>query len=235
MVSLVVGRRTSATFQTVFRDFYDRTDGYLPELIITDEYSAYFTVIIAMYGVAKEDLELTEAEKEAYGWTEMPPVYLPVEINYATVHKERANGRMVRVEPRVVLGTAQQIQAVLDAGDTAPTINVSYVERYHGTQRHFNARKKRKAYTFSKDAVFHGAVTWLVVTAYNWCWKPRTLRVQTQENPPRYEYRTPAQVAGLAVAPWDLQQVLAYPIYRERPPSKKRKRRRRKAKRPEGG
>jgi IS1 family transposase len=25
------------------------------------------------------------------------------------------------------------------------------VERYHGTQRQFNARKKRKAYTFSKE------------------------------------------------------------------------------------
>ena len=37
MVSLVVGRRTSATLQAVFQDFYDRTDGYLPDLIVTDE------------------------------------------------------------------------------------------------------------------------------------------------------------------------------------------------------
>ena len=233
IVSLVVGRRTSATLEAVFQDFYERTDGYLPELIVTDEYAAYFTVIVATYGVAKEELELTEAEKAAYGWAEMPPVYVPVEINYATVHKERVQGRVVRVEPRVILGTAKQIQAVLDAGDTAATINVSYVERYHGTQRQFNARKKRKAYTFSKDVVFHVAVTWLVVTAYNWCWKPRTLRVQTQVDPPRYEYRTPAQVAGLAAAPWDLRDVLAYPIYPD--PSKKRKRRRRKAQRPAGG
>ena len=135
----------------------------------------------------------------------------------------------MHVEPRLVLGTAKQIQAVLDAGDTAPTIHVSYVERYHGTQRHFNARKQRKAYTFSKDIVFHVAVTWLVVTAYNWCWTPRTLRVQIQAEPRKYAYRTPAQVAGLTAAPWNLQHVLAYPIYPERPPSKKRKRRRRKA------
>lgn len=81
--------------------------------------------------------------------------------------------------------------------------------------------------------MLHEAVTWLVVTAYNWCWTPRTLRVQTEVDPPRYEYRTPAQVAGLAAAPWDLREVLAYPIYQD--PSKKRKRRRCKAQRSAGG
>jgi hypothetical protein len=162
-------------------------------------------------------------------------VYFPVEINYARVHKERAQGRVVRVEPRVALGAAQEVKAVLAEGDTAPTINVSYVERWHGTQRHANARKARKVYTFSKELLFHLAVTWLVVTAYNWCWLPRTLRVLEANDPPRYRYRTPAQVAGLTAEPWTLQQVLAHPIYQPQLPPKKRKRRRRKAKRTEGG
>src|SRR5213596_371729 len=121
----------------------------------------------------------------------MPPVYFPEEIASTTVHKERAGGRVVGVEQRIVLGTKQQVEAALAAGSTAPTINVSYVERWNGSQRHFHARKARKVYTFSKDWVFHVAVTWLVVTAYNWCWTPRTLRVQTEVDPPRYEYRTP--------------------------------------------
>ena len=51
----------------------------------------------------------------------------------------------------------------LAAGSTATTINTSYVERLHGTQRHFNARKARKVYTFSKELLFHVAVTWLCV------------------------------------------------------------------------
>jgi IS1 family transposase len=235
IVTLVVGRRTSETLQLAFQDYYERTDGYLPGLIITDEYPAYFTVIVSTYGVRKEDLELTEAEKVEFGWEEMPPVYFPVEVAYATVHKEREQGRVARVEVQVVLGTAAQVEAVLAEGATAPTINVSYVERWNGTQRHFNARKARKVYTFSKEWVFHVAVTWLVVTAYNWCWAPRTLRVQVQSDPPRYQYRTPAQVAGLATAPWALHQVLAYPIPRPPTRPKKRKRRRRKAKCSDGG
>lgn len=235
IVSLVVGRRTSETLRLTWQDYYERSEGDLPGLIVTDEYPAYFTVLVDLYGVRKEDLEFTEAEKRAVGYDELPAVYFPVEINYATVHKEREQGRVVHVEPRLVLGTAKEVQKVLAECDTAQTINVSYLERWHGTQRHFNARKARKVYTFSKDLIFHIAMTWLVVTAYNWCWTPRTLRVQEQVEPPRYRYRAPAQVAGLTEEVWTLQHVLAYPIYRSEPPLRKRNRRRRKTKRTEGG
>jgi hypothetical protein len=34
----------------------------------------------------------------------MPEVYFPVEMAYATVHKEREGGHVVGVEQRVVLG-----------------------------------------------------------------------------------------------------------------------------------
>ena len=74
----------------------------------------------------------------------VPTVYFPVEIAYTTVHKERVQGRVVSVEQRIVLCSQQQVEAVLAEGNTAPTINVSYVERWNGTQRRFNARKARK-------------------------------------------------------------------------------------------
>lgn len=90
------------------------------------------------------------------------------------------------VEQRVVLGTEQQVAEALAQGSTSKTVNTSYVERYHGTQRHFNARKARKVYTFSKELVLHVAVTWLCVTFYNFGWMPRTLRERVQEEPPRY-------------------------------------------------
>jgi hypothetical protein len=97
IVSMVVGPRTKETLQQAFTDFYQRTDGGLPALITTDEYAAYFTVIVSTWGVRKEDLELTEEEKAMYGWDEMPAVYFPVEIAYATVHKERERRRSTPV------------------------------------------------------------------------------------------------------------------------------------------
>jgi hypothetical protein len=151
-VTLVVGRRTADTALEAFLDFYTRTDGQLPALITTDEYAPYFSIIVSVYGVLKGDLELTAAEKGEFGWEQLPPLYFPVEIAYATVQKERARGRVVRVEQRLRLGTAEQVAETLRQGPTAGTINNNYVERWIGTNRHCNARKARKVDTFSNDS-----------------------------------------------------------------------------------
>jgi IS1 family transposase len=235
IVSMVVGKRTKETLQQAFSDFYQRTDGGLPALITTDEYVAYFSVIVSTWGVRKEDLEMTEEEKERYGWDEMPAIYFPVEISYATVHKEREQGRVVKVEQRIIFGTPESVVAALEKGSTAKSINTSYIERWNGTQRHFNARKARKVYTFSKEFALHVAVTWLVVVFYNFCWTPRTLREKVQVKPPRYHYRTPAMTAGLVEEVWTLEQVLRHPMYVHQTNQKRHKRRRRKVMKVDGG
>jgi len=234
-VSLVVGRRTAETALEAFLDFYERTDGCLPELVTTDEYAPYLSVIVSAYGVLKEDLELTEAEKEACDWEAWPDLYVPAEIAYATVHKEREQGHVVRVEQRVVLGTEGQVAEALAQGSTSETVNTSYVERYHGTQRHFNTRKARKVYTFSKELAFHVAVTWLCVTFSNFGWTPRTLRERVQEEPPRYHYRRPAMVAGLTDHDWSMAEILTYPLFTSNDGLNSSPQRRREAEKPEGG
>jgi hypothetical protein len=235
IVTLAIGRRTLDTARQAFADFYRRTDGNLTPLITSDEYAPYLTVILETYGVPKEELELTEEQKAEFGWDEMPPVLFPAEVAYATVHKDREKGRVVRVEPRVVLGTEEQVAEALAHGSTSETINTSYVERYHGTQRHFNARKARKVYTFSKELAFHVAVTWLCVTFYNFGWTPRTLRERVQRRPPRYRYRTPALVAGLTDHTWSMADILTYPMF---PPNQRDgspRQRRCDAENPDGG
>jgi hypothetical protein len=213
IVTLVIGRRETETARQAFADFYRRTDGDLTPLITSDEYAPYWTVIVQTYGVAKEDLELTPEQKVQYDYPSLPAVYFPVEMAYATVHKEREGGHVVGVEQRVVLGTEHQVAEALAQGSTSKTVNTSYVERYHGTQRHFNARKARKVYTFSKELVLHVAVTWLCVTFYNFGWMPRTLRERVHEEPPRYHYRTPAMAAGLTDQAWSMANILTYPLF----------------------
>lgn len=213
IVSLVVGRRSADTVAQVFTDFYDRTGGCLPELICTDEYAPYRAVILATYGVWREELQLTAAEEAAFDRDGMPLFYFPVEITYATVHKEKEGGRVVKVTQELVLGSEAQLEQTLAASDQSQTVNTSFVERYHGTQRQFNARKKRKAYTFSKALRMHQACTWLVVLWYNFGWCVRTLRQKVQDEPPRYRPRTPAMAAGLTDHAWTMRELLSYPLY----------------------
>jgi hypothetical protein len=213
IISLVVGRRNADTVVQVFTDFYDRTDGTLPELITTDGYGVYETVILDTYGVWCEELELTPQEQAEFDRKGMPEFYFPVEITYAKVVKEKEAGRVVEVSSEVVLGSEEQAEETLAGSDQSEMINTSFVERWFGTQRQFNGRKKRKAYTFSKELSFHEACTWLVVTWYNFGWCVRTLRQKVQENPPRYHYRTPAMTAGLADHAWTMRELLCYPLY----------------------
>ena len=49
-------------------------------------------------------------------------------LDYATVHKTRENGRVVKVETRVVFGVAERIESRLEQLPSK-TINTSYVER----------------------------------------------------------------------------------------------------------
>ena len=223
IVSLVVGRRTGDAVVQVFTDYYERTDGFLPQIIMTDEYAVYETVILGICGVWRDELGLTPQEEAEFQRNGMPEFYFPVEITYATVHKVREAGRVVEVEGRVVLGTQEQAEETLGESGPSATINTSFVERWFGTQRQFNARKKRKAYTFSKELSFHEASTWLVVVCYNFGWRVRTLREKVQEKPPRYHHRTPAMAAGLADHPWTMHELLRYPLYppKEAPPRRK--------------
>jgi IS1 family transposase len=218
VITLIVGRRTEEVLFRAFTDFYARTGGALPELITTDEYKAYEAVIYYTYGVWKEELDLSAQEEIEWDEAEMPRFYFPEEIAYATVHKERERGRVVKIDKRVVFGTEGQVAGVLSESDTSKTINTSYVERWNGTQRHINARKARKVHTFSKELVFHVAVTYLCLVAYNFCWEPRTLRQKVQDDPPRYHNRTPAMAAGLTEKRWAMAEVLSYPLYPLVPP-----------------
>jgi hypothetical protein len=213
IISLVVGRRNADTVVQVFTDFYDRTDGALPELITTDGYAVYETVILDTYGVWRCELGLTKEEEAEFDRKGMPAFYFPVEITYARVLKEKEGGRVVAVTSEVVLGSTEQAEETLQESERSQTINTSFVERWFGTQRQFNGRKKRQAYTFSKELSFHQACTWLVVVWYNFGWCVRTLRQKVQEDPPRYHYRTPAMAAGLADHAWAMRELLSYPLY----------------------
>ena len=170
-------------------------------------------MILDTYGVWRAELELTAAEEAALDRQGMPAFYFPVEITYARVLKEKEGNRVVKVSSAVVRGSQEQAEETLAQSEQSQTLNTSFVERYHGTQRQFNGRKKRKAYTFSKGLSFHEACTWLVVVWYNFGWCVRALREKVQAEPPRYHYRTPAMAAGLADHAWAMRELLCYPLY----------------------
>jgi hypothetical protein len=179
----------------------------VPELITSDEFSAYATVLKLIWPKDR--------------------------MTYATVCKQRENGRISSVRTAVVFGSKSAVAAALKRSRASSAVNTSFIERHNATDRHRNARKVRSTYRFSKDWLIHEAVSHFCYYSYNFCWCVRTLRqrirpvLKTRRHRrdgkrkpatasgsrlPRYRPRTPAMAAGLTDHVWTLREWLWYPV-----------------------
>jgi hypothetical protein len=199
VLSVLVGKRLPDNAVLLLQDVKGRLGG-VPELITSDEWPGYPDAIARAFGT-----EVTPERTGRPGRPAGPRTVVPEGLNHATVHKTREGGRVVKVESRVVRGTAEAVEEALGGGEAS----VSYLERQNGTDRHRNARKGRKTYRFSKLLEVHEALTYFTMYSYNFCWPVRTLRQRT--GPLSYRQRTPAMAAGLADHVWSLREWLTFP------------------------
>ena len=209
MVSLVVGKRTAEATRELVADFRRRTGGRVMRLITSDEYPAYADAIRSAYGRV-----VTPPRTGRPGRPRTPYLELPAEVTYATVHKHKENGRVVRVSTTLVFGTWLAVFLALLASAVSRVVNTSVVERHNGTDRGRCSRKARKSYAFSKDWDIHAAATRFSDFSYNFCWPVRTLRVEGGDG--RWHPRTPAMAAGLTDHVWSLAEWLAFPAVQRR-------------------
>ena len=133
----------------------------------------------------------------------------PPGLNYATVQKRREKGRVVEIVTRVVFGTRAAVQAALAKSKASRRINTSFLERQNATDRHHNARKVRKTYTFSKDGRVHEAMTYFTMYSYNFCGPVPTLNERDDRG--SWRRRTPAMAAGLADHIWTMREWITMP------------------------
>jgi IS1 family transposase len=204
VVSVVLGLRTEEETQRLVDDFHQRTQGRSMNLMTSDENPAYAAAILQTYG------ETVQPRRKGKRGRQPAPIKRPPKkLTYATVHKTREKNRVVKVEQRVIYGTATAVVAALAASSVSDAVNTVFVERHNGTDRHRNARKARKTYRFSKDWEVHEAVSYFTLYSYNFCWPVRTLRQRDEHG--KWQQRTPAMSAGLADHVWSLREWLSLP------------------------
>jgi hypothetical protein len=205
VLAVVPGARTIENAEEIIAEVKDRLGGAPPALITSDEYAAYESAIETTFGAVIEP----EAPAGPGRRPIQPERQLPAELAYATVQKERERDRVVAVERAIVVGTAEQVERALEGSSCSATINTSFVERQHATDRCRNARKARRTYRFSKDWRAHEAMTFFTLYSYNFCWCVRTLRRKGEDG--RWLRQTPAMAAGLADHVWSLTEWLSFP------------------------
>jgi IS1 family transposase len=205
VLAVIPGARSIENAEEIVGEIRDRTAGRPDILLTSDEYPAYETAIDHVYGVPEPP--------RPPGTPGRPPVVpgrqVPAGLKYATVHKEREKGRVVAIVTSVVLGTWAGVCGALEGSEASRTINTSFVERHHLTDRHHNARKSRRTCRFSKGWRMHEAMTCLTMYSYNFCWPVRTLRERLDDG--AYRKKTAAMAAGLTDHAWSLQEWLTRP------------------------
>ena len=204
VVSVVPGKRTEDKVHRLVQDFKQRTGGRVMNLMTSDEYSAYPPAIFEAYGVVRQPRRTGRP-----GRPKKAKKVLPKKLLYATVHKERRDGRVVKVSMRLVFGTLAALAAALALSLVSRIVNTVFIERHNGSDRNRNRRKVRKTCCFSKDWGVHEAMTYFTMYSYNFCWPVRTLRVEVA--PKQYLPRTPAMAAGLADHIWTIREWVTYP------------------------
>jgi IS1 family transposase len=205
VLKVVNGKRSHLHVRAVLQAVDRIMEGRLPRLVTSDEFSAYYEELLLLYGV------LIQPERRGNrGKLPRPRLEPPEELLYATVHKTREHGTVVKVEPRLQFGTEEQLSEALAASKCSDAVNTSFIERHNGTDRNQNKRKARKTYCFSKDWEVHNAMTKFTMYSYNFCWPVRTLRVKSGEG--CFEQRTPAMAAGLTDHIWSIEEWSRYPV-----------------------
>jgi hypothetical protein len=204
VLAVVPGAHVIENIEEVVAEVKDRLGDQTPALMTSDEYAAYETVIATTFS------EVVVGTPTGPGRRPLLPERRPDPgLTYATVHKERKQDRVVAIDRKVVLGSREAVDRALKASICSRTINTSFVERQHATDRGRNARKARKTYRFSKDWRVHEAMTYFTLYSYNFCWPVRTLRTRGDDG--SWRRQTPAMAAGLADHEWSLKEWLTFP------------------------
>jgi hypothetical protein len=190
--------------EAVVADVKERTEGRILRLLTSDDYPAYKTAIEQVYG---QDVTTTPSGGPSRRMA--PEKEVPPELTYATVEKRRRRGRVVEILVHLIFGTMAALAKALGLSRVSRRVNVSFLERYNATDRHQNARKVRKTYTFSKDWRVHESMTYFTMYSYNFCWPVRTLECRDDDG--RVRKRSPAMAAGLADHVWTMREWITMP------------------------
>jgi len=174
-----------------------------PLLFCVDGYKAYVSAIRAVF---REPIKTGKPGR---------PRLRPWDgILIAQVIKRYARGKVVEVVRRVVQGSTEQVQSLLEHTQGGGQINVAYIERLNGTFRTWIVGLIRRGRALARQSQSMGWAMYLVGTVYNFCTYHKSLRVELYLPGGRRRWlrRTPAIAAGITDHRWTVEELLSYRV-----------------------
>jgi len=211
--AMLIGERTEKEAMGLLTRLRERlAEGILP-LFTSDSLPHYVKAILQTFG------KWFQPERNGNrGRFPNPRPVAQEGLHYATVHKEREKGRVVRVTTKVIYGAWGDVMARLE--ELGQTINTSYVERMNLSLRHLTSRLHRKTLCFSKKREYLEYHLHLVLAYYHFVLYHSSLRERLPEpiptrgngSPKIWRQQTPAMSAGLTDHKWTMEELLMYQV-----------------------
>lgn len=189
-----IGKTETGASIELLQQLKGRGHPVVPPPLVSDGWGGHREALMEVYGEVPE-----------YSGRGRPPSLKQPgqQWQYLQLVKQRENGRVIGVEPRVIFGHPAQVYAEL-------ALHTAYVERTNLTARHMNGRLVRKTLGFSKRVqMLRAASVWEDVV-YNLARHVKTLRLEVNDGFRRWLHRSPAMVAGLADHIWSIEELLSY-------------------------
>ena len=195
IINFFVGQRTLEDCRTFIHDLLSRIR--TKPLFTSDELPHYETVLVEQFSRLEEQPKTGER-----GRPKKPKPVMDQEFKYATVHKVRQNGKLVKVERNIVFGNPKSIEQIIASSKVSKKINTSFIERANLTLRNFNRKLTRKTLCFAKQKRGLEAQANIAVTYYNFSRPHRGLTLRGANG--RRVKRTPAMAASLIRRVWPI-------------------------------
>jgi len=202
LICHLIGERTLDDGRKFMNDLKSRLVG--KPVFTSDELPHYGNSLLEMYHTVRKP--------EPTGWPgrpQSPYKQIHPDIDYATVHKTRVNGRIVKVDTRVIFGKRKRILQRL-AETPSKTINTSFVERSNTDWRLWDAHLCRKSLTFAKSFRWLAAKFAIVVSVYNFVRPHESL--SRDKITRKFIPKTPAMAVGVTDRLWNLKDLLYLPM-----------------------
>lgn len=199
IVCFLIGDRTLEDARRFLKDLVSRTKEQ--PLFTSDELPHYADGL-------KELFHKLIAQKATGqpGRPRNPEKVIDEDLDYATVHKTRVKGRIVKVETKVVFGSSARIEKRLEELP-GKTINTSYVERSNLNWRMWDAHLTRKSLMFAKSCRWLKAKFAICVGFYNFIRPHETL---SRGEDRVFRPNTPAMAAGITDHQWTIKTLLLH-------------------------
>ena len=201
IVCFLIGDRTLEDARRFLKDLVSRTKQQ--PLFTSDELPHYADGLKELFHKL-----IAQEPTGQPGRPRSPEKIIDENLDYATVHKTREKGRIIKVETKVIFGSSARIEKRLEQLP-GNKINTSYVERSNLNWRMWDAHLTRKSLMFAKSIRWLKAKFAICIGFYNFIRPHETL---SRGEDRVFRPNTPAMAAEITDHQWTIKELLMYRI-----------------------